>query len=126
MKKFISVVAGSIFFGTVSAGMLSTVSAQETPTVNEPRQIISTISCNANKQKVFDIVRGKHGEQILAHGNLLIREATKGLFHKAQMIMTLNPETGSWSIIGIFPDGTGCLVSSGDTFIPYATPKEQL
>jgi len=108
-------------------GMLSTpIVAQETTTSPTSRQLMSTIQCDADKQKVFDIVMKKHGEEILGSGDLLLREATKGMFHRAEMLLTLNIESGSWSIIGVFPDGTGCLVTSGTKFKPYTAPKEKL
>ena len=109
------------------AGLLVTspTYSQET-SPPENKSILASIQCDSDKTKVFDIVTKKHGEKLLGKGQLLMREATKGMFHKAEMYMTLNIKSGSWSIIGVFPDGTGCLVTSGTMFTPYAQPKQEL
>ena len=39
------------------------------------------------------------------------------------MMMFVNQDTGTWSLITLYPDGTGCMVATGRDFEPYSGPK---
>lgn len=36
------------------------------------------------------------------------------------MAFVVNQETGSWSLVGLYPSGISCLISSGTNFEPYS------
>jgi hypothetical protein len=36
------------------------------------------------------------------------------------MVFAVNQQTGSWSLVGLYPTGISCLISSGENFEPYS------
>ena len=75
--------------------------------------------CDEKPEKIFSLVQNKYGEKPFASGNVLIRSAVTGQFFEAQAFMLVNPDTASFSLIGIFADGSGCMIINGNTFSPY-------
>ena len=90
-----------------------------TSAVAEPRTFFSQVTCNSDSQKAFDIVEQKHGEQRVAMGKSVIMDARTNRIHSIDMVLTINMESRTYTIIGVFNDGTGCIISSGKNFARY-------
>lgn len=68
-------------------------------------------------------VTGKYNEEILFIGD--IRQFHQsGQPYNGGMLFSVNQDTGTWSLISLWPDGTACMVGSGENFSPYLSPKE--
>ena len=85
----------------------------------EPRTFFSQVTCNSDGEKAFDIVEQNHGEEPLAMGKAIIMDARTKRMHTIDMVLTINMESRTYTIIGIFNDGTGCIISSGKDFASY-------
>jgi hypothetical protein len=90
-----------------------------THAVAEPRMFLSQVTCNSDGEKAFDIVEQNHGEQRVAMGKSVIMDARTKRIHSIDMVLTINMESRTYTIIGIFDDGTGCIISSGKDFASY-------
>ena len=90
-----------------------------TQAMAEPRTFLSKVTCNSDSQLPFDIVEEKHGEQRVAMGKMAIMDARTKLIHTIDMVLTINMESRTYTIIGVFNDGTGCIISSGKNFARY-------
>ena len=126
MFKYL-VIAVAIFGSTVAYAQDYEGLPLIEPQPSEKRSFISRIQCNTNTKKVFDLVELKYGEKQMALGTIILSEATTGRLFKAEMVMTVNQNKWSYSVIAIFPDGTACLVANGTDFKPaLVSPKEKL
>ena len=90
-----------------------------TQAIAEPRIFLSQVTCNSDGEKAFDIVEQNHGEQRVAMGKSVIMDARTKRIHSIDMVLTINMESRTYTIIGIFNDGTGCIISSGKNFARY-------
>ena len=39
---------------------------------------------------------------------------------KSGMLFQVNQDTGTWSLVSIYSDGTACVVATGNNFMPYS------
>ena len=90
-----------------------------TQAIAEPRTFLSQVTCNSDGEKAFDIVEQNHGEQRVAMGKSVIMDARTKRIHSIDMVLTINMESRTYTIIGVFNDGTGCIISSGKNFARY-------
>ena len=86
------------------------------------------IQCDLVVENILDLVVGKYGEEPFAVGSIVLQHAGNYQFYPAIMYITVNPQTGSFSIIGVFKeDNVGCLIAGGNAFSPaITTPKINL
>lgn len=83
------------------------------------------------KPKVFYAMQGcgyweniaiglsKYQEKVLFTGNMTQVHAS-GTPYEGGMMMQVNQDTGTWSLISIWGDGTACVVAAGTGFEPYS------
>jgi hypothetical protein len=64
----------------------------------------------------------QYNETILFTGNLLTFSAQGNEPAMGRMVFSTNQDTGTYSIIQLFPDGMACLIGSGFAFEPYMRP----
>jgi len=99
--------------------------AQENPkALKSPtaRTFFATHACD-NVMTMTDLVVGKYREQPLFKAMGLQFSAQDGKAYAGSMMMFVNQDTGTWSLITLYPDGTGCMVATGREFEPYNGPK---
>lgn len=60
-----------------------------------------------------------YNETILFTGDLLTFSAQSNDPAMGKMVFSTNQDTGTYSIIQLFPDGMACLIGSGFAFEPY-------
>ena len=90
-----------------------------TTVVAEPRTFYSEVICNSDNRIAFDLVEKKHGEMPLAMGRAILKDARTQKIHKVDMVLALNVKTNTYTIIGVFEDGTGCILVTGMDFARY-------
>ncbi len=61
----------------------------------------------------------KYKEGMLFTGNGVQFSATNGMMYQGGMFFFVNQETGSYSIINVYGDGTACMMQTGKNFEPY-------
>lgn len=98
--------------------------AQETP--KPPKSLtaktfFATQSCD-NVITMTELVMNKYKEKPLFKASGLQFSAQDGQAYAGSMMMFVNQDTGSWSFITLYPDGTGCMVATGKEFEPYSGP----
>ena len=49
----------------------------------------------------------------------IIQQHTSGQYVNSQFVFTVNQDSGTWSLISLFPNGWACQVASGFKFEPY-------
>lgn len=64
-------------------------------------------------------VAQKHGEQVLFNGQILNIHAS-GPTMVTEFVFSVNQDSGSWSLVSLWPNGWACLVANGKNFTPYA------
>ncbi len=102
------------------------VSAQE-QTPRQPNWVmaINKLDCTTVEDMTARIL-DKYGEQPFAQGDVLTQmfhpQYRQWMFQEGQMLMAVNAETKSYSLIGIFnagtPTETACLLAIGKGFAP--------
>jgi hypothetical protein len=60
----------------------------------------------------------QYGEEILFNGKIL-QQHESGQFVKTEFVFSTNQETGSWTLVSLFPNGWACMVANGSDFEPY-------
>lgn len=61
----------------------------------------------------------QYNETVLFTGNLLTFPAQGAEPAIGKILFATNQDTGTYSIIQLFPDGMACLIGSGNDFEPY-------
>lgn len=62
----------------------------------------------------------RYGETVLFTGNGTQMATQTGEFYEGGMFFLVNQQTGTWSMIYTYEDGTSCLVGNGKGFSPYS------
>ena len=75
--------------------------------------------------KIIDVMSGKYGEQPLFTGNGL-QFGLQGQTYTGGAMFLVNQNTGSWSLIHLYADGTACVTAVGTQFEPYSGPTKKL
>lgn len=60
----------------------------------------------------------KYKEEMLFHGTGLTFSPQNQVYNGGMFFFT-NQETGSWTILQVFPDGMACMIFNGKNFQPY-------
>ena len=94
------------------------------PQPNKPKSFLAMQSCD-DVGKMTAVVMNQYGEQPLFQGEGLQFLATNMQAYRSSMMYFVNQETGTWSLIGLYPDGTACMISNGRNFLPYSGPMGQ-
>lgn len=103
----------------VSISLLATTAfAQEQ---NQSKRFITTQACDP-VVKMSDVVMNKYGEQPLFQGEGLQFAAPTGQPYKSSMMFFVNQDSGTWSLVSLYEDGTACMVANGRKFEPYSGP----
>jgi|TARA_B100001093_G_scaffold443170_1_gene445324 hypothetical protein len=103
----------------VSISLLATTAfAQEQ---NQSKRFITTQACDP-VVKMSDVVMNKYGEQPLFQGEGIQFAAPTGQPYKSAMMFFVNQDSGTWSLVSLYEDGTACMVANGRTFEPYSGP----
>ena len=103
----------------VSISLLATTAfAQEQ---NQSKRFITTQACDP-VVKMSDVVMNKYGEQPLFQGEGIQFAAPTGQPYNSAMMFFVNQDSGTWSLVSLYADGTACMVANGRTFEPYSGP----
>lgn len=103
---------------------VTTAYAQDTTPDQQPEKTSKLfpimLQCDSEPKKIFDVVQSEQYKELpFGSGKVFVRSAVTGQIFNAELYMLMNPDTRSFSLIGIFGDGTGCLMMTGNTFSPY-------
>jgi len=61
----------------------------------------------------------KYGETVLFTGTVVTVLSTNEPV-TGEMAFAVNQQTGSWSLVGLYPSGVSCLIAAGINFEPYS------
>lgn len=62
----------------------------------------------------------KYNETPLFTGSGIQFAAEDNTPYRGDSIFFVNQDTGTWSLISVYPDGTVCMIAVGKDFIPYS------
>ena len=114
-----------VFASVATASMTSNITAfaQDNGTQNPTtaKTFFAKQPCDAF-QKMMDTVKD-YKEDLLFLGEGMSFAAQSGQGFMGGMMFFTNQETGTWSMLQLFGDGTACLVMNGKDFAPYSGPK---
>ena len=103
----------------VSISLLATTAfAQEQ---NQSKRFITTQACDP-VGKMSNLVINKYGEQPLFQGQGLQFAAPTGQPYTSAMMFFVNQDSGTWSLVSLYEEGTACMVANGRNFEPYSGP----
>jgi hypothetical protein len=100
--------------------IVSYANAQEPP---QDKRFFAMQSCD-DVLKMTDLIMRKYGEQPLFRGEGMQFHAS-GQMYTSEMMYFVNQESGSWSLVALYNDGTACMVANGRSFEPYNGPLLQ-
>jgi hypothetical protein len=104
----------------VLCSLTTQLAAQEQPTTK--KRFITTQECD-NVFTMTQLIVEKYKEQPLFTGQGLQISAQTGQPYMSDMMYFVNQDTGTWSLVSLYPDGTSCMVANGNSFDPYTGPK---
>ena len=90
-------------------------------TTNTAKTFITKQPCD-ELPKMMDVIKG-YNEDLLFLGEGMSFAAQSGQGFMGGMMFFTNQETGTWSMLQMYGDGTACLVINGRNFAPYGGPK---
>jgi len=96
----------------------------------EKLEYVPTVLFLAAQCGPVEIVSNKlkdiHGEVPFAIGNGMVILAQNGEPIPTQMVLTVNPETMTFTVSAVLPDMNTCLVISGNSFAPAMLKKKKI
>ena len=101
-----------------SLTMISPATAQERSTA---KSFITTQPCD-RLPIMLGVIEG-YKEELLFTGEGMTFSATDRKGFMGGMMFFTNQETGTWSMLQVYGDGTACLVQNGRHFEPYSGPQ---
>jgi hypothetical protein len=69
------------------------------------------------------IIIGKYKEQPLFLGKGMQFAARTGQPYEAGVMFFVNQDSGTWSLVSLYSDGTACMIANGTGFEPYSGPR---
>jgi hypothetical protein len=84
----------------------------------ESKRFVATQECE-HVVTMAGMVMQEYGEKPLFSGLTIQIAAANGQAYTSDAMFFVNQESGTWSLIGMYADGTGCLIASGTDFSPY-------
>lgn len=72
--------------------------------------------------KISEVFK-KYEEQLLFTGDFMTFHAQSGQPFQGGMLFYVNQDTGTYTVLQIFADGTGCILGNGRNFKPYTGPQ---
>lgn len=73
---------------------------------------------------VFEQIAGNYGEEPLFTGQGL-QFGVDGTPFTGGAMLTVNQDTGTWSLIHLYGDGMACVTAVGTDFEPYVGPRRE-
>src|SRR6056300_62576 len=77
-----------------------------------------TTQCTNPSTDMTNMVMDKYSEIAFAEGQATVQYAKTGEWVQVPFTIYVNPDALTWSMIAFMPSGPGCLISSGEGFIP--------
>ena len=78
---------------------------------------INTMCLNPSTE-MTNLVQDSYGEIPMARGITNVQYMKTGQWVSVPFTLYVDPADNSWSLVGFMPGGPGCLISSGEGFIP--------
>jgi len=98
--------------------------ANSKASIANERQFLSVLDCDSDAGVVLNLLDEKYKEIPFAEATGIVRNGQTGRFYTSYVILYVNPETKTWTLVSIFDDdGTGCIVQSGKDFRPATLPQ---
>jgi hypothetical protein len=82
-------------------------------------------NCFAHCHTLFAMSFKRHGEEGMAMGKAVIQDARTKTIHTIDLVLTLNIESRKFTVIGIFEDGTACIIASGKEFQQFRQREQK-
>lgn len=89
----------------------------------DPKYFATTLECFPTEE-MFQYLSQAQGEILFAVGDVWVFDALDNLY-EGSMLMSMNPDTGNWTMTATYPDGMSCVVAMGTTFSPPPTDQYQ-
>jgi hypothetical protein len=74
--------------------------------------------CTNPSTEMTDMVTTKYAEVAFAEGQAMVQYQRTGEWVAVPFTLYVNPKQLTWSMVAFMPSGPGCLISSGEGFIP--------
>lgn len=80
--------------------------------------MLTMVECNTDANQMLESVQDRYGEKPFAMGLGNVLEATTMQVVTGNMLMFVNPDTRTYTLLLIFGDDTACAMVSGEDFKP--------
>ena len=101
--------------------LIITTSATHAEEINVPEGgmlLPVNAQCLNPSSVMTDLVTTKYAEVAFAQGQAMLQYQRTGEWEAVPFTLYVNPNEKTWSMIAFMPAGPGCLISSGQGFIP--------
>ena len=102
---------------------------KEKEVVPEPKAkkvlVLYTASQCGPVNEIANMLTQKYGEIPFAVGQGLVTLAQNGQITPTSLVLTVNPETKTFTVSAVLPDMNTCLVISGNSFAPAMLKKKK-
>ena len=88
------------------------------PTLAQERSLNTVQTCGP-VEALTELAMNKYSEKPLFSSSG-VQIHPNGNAYRSEMMYFVNQDTGTWSLVSLYPDGTACLVANGSDFRPYA------
>ena len=111
-----------VFASVATASMTSNITAfaQDNGNPNTAKIFVAKQPCDV-LPKMMEVIKG-YKEELLFLGEGMSFAAQSGKGFMGGMMFFTNQDTGTWSMLQLYGDGTACLVINGRGFVPYSGP----
>jgi hypothetical protein len=100
------------------AGILVLLPATVLSQEQETKFFLTTQPC-APVIQMTNTVMNKYGEKPLHSGRGMQRSSSDSKEYWSSMMFFVNQDSGTWTLVSLYDDGTACLVANGQDFKPY-------
>ena len=120
-------IALALVVNPFTAGAQEAPQRPESPSIELPPQTRPTAKQFIAVQQCDDVIKmmdtiAKYTENPLFEAQTITQSATNGQWYQGKSMMFVNWETGSYSFVTLYPDGTACMQAIGKEFQPYGGP----
>ncbi len=86
------------------------------PNTNQSLGVFLKAPCGRFEEMRDTVI--KYKEEMLFHGTGLTFSPQNQTYNGVMLFFT-NQDTGSWTLLQVFPDGMACMIMNGKNFQPY-------
>lgn len=103
----------------IIAGIIAMLPATVLSQEQNEKFFLTTQPC-APVIQMTNTIMNTYGEKPLHSGRGMQRSSSDNKEYWSSMMFFVNQDSGTWTLVSLYDDGTACLVANGGEFKPYS------